>query len=104
MIALALALSLQGELPSYGDAVRCAGLTVAHHKLLGNNDPKSKAAFDASIFWSMAAMERARKDGVDHAKFERDVADAAEIATPGLVVRSRILRREVTKCIKRVPR
>ncbi|MES2989230.1 MAG: hypothetical protein V4808_15115 [Pseudomonadota bacterium] len=104
MIALALALVIQSEkLPQYADAVKCAGLTAAQHKLLGHYNAKSEAAFDASIFWSMAAMERARKDGADHARFERDVADAAELATAGLVARSRTVRAELKKCIARVP-
>lgn len=105
MIALALALLLQREpLPGYTDASRCAGLAISHHRRLGHDDPASRAAFDVSLFWSLTVGERARKDGVPHAQFERDLAAAADRAARELAAKDPAAAAELDRCAARVPR
>lgn len=102
MIALALALLIQHEpLPRYADAKRCAALTIAHRRTFADDDP---AAFDVSLFWSLVVGERAKKDRVPHARFERELADATESAARQLAARDATAQAALAACVARVPR
>lgn len=104
MIALLLALLIQREpLPSYADARNCAALAIAHHRALADNDPVSRKAFDTSLYWSLTVGERARKDVMNHAQFERDLFDSTEAAARRLAARDPAATAELARCITRVP-
>lgn len=49
-------------LPTYDDALACAGVTQAATDF--GKTPESAKAFDSAIYWSMAAMEVARTNGL----------------------------------------
>lgn len=104
MIALALVLLIQSEtLPAYADASRCAALTAAHQHALGDEAAESGAAYDASLFWSLAMSERARKDGISSARFERDLLEATGRAEKQLAAKEPAATAELARCVARVP-
>ncbi|RYD51223.1 MAG: hypothetical protein EOP60_10940 [Sphingomonadales bacterium] len=104
MIALALVLLFQREpLPAYVEAVRCAGLTIAQYRAAADESPESAEALDASLFWSLAVGERARKDGVKQKRFEQDVAEAAGHAAGELAAGDTAAQAELARCEARVP-
>ena len=104
MIAVALALLLQREpMPSDADAKNCAALAIAHHRALGHQDPASVKAFDVSLYWSLVVGDRARKDGVPHARFERDLAEATESAAKQLAANDATAAAGLAHCAARVP-
>ncbi|RYY44767.1 MAG: hypothetical protein EOP59_05625 [Sphingomonadales bacterium] len=105
MIALALALFLQREpLPYYADATSCAALVTAQYQALDERAPQSRAAYDAMLFWSLAMSERARKDGLTAARFERDLADATKEAGRRLAAGDPAATADLARCVARVPR
>lgn len=57
-------------LPTYADALNCAGVTQAASKF--GEGPENAKAFDSAIYWSMAAMEVARTNGLTAAAAQAD--------------------------------
>ena len=57
-------------LPAYADALNCAGATQAASTF--GKGPESARAFDAAMFWSMAAMDVARTSGMTAAAAQSD--------------------------------
>jgi hypothetical protein len=91
------------KLPPYAEALRCGGLTEA---AASTGDPSSdagRAAFDAAIFWGLAASEAARKAKLPAARFTSDQKDAAALARGQLEARSAAAWAELDACLKRVP-
>ena len=104
MIAAALLLLAQHHepLPAYADSSRCSGLVAAASKL-HKDRPDWRIYYDALIFWSMAASERARKDGLSSKKFEADQTAEQARALPQLEAADAAAMAELDACMKRVP-
>lgn len=73
-LSLALAMLAAGAapkpLPAYADALNCAGVTQAASTF--GKGPENARAFDSAIYWSMAAMEVARTNGLTAAAAQAD--------------------------------
>ncbi len=89
MLTLVLTLAMAAPsrpLPSYPDATRCAGLTMAAAKA-AKDTPQFNKLYDAAIFWSLASQEASTKMAsrvtpkmVDHDQEEAMATAAAELA------------------------
>ncbi len=92
--------------PPWPESLKCAAYTQAAAELTKDpvtGLPESKA-FDASIFWSMAAMEAARRDKVESPA----VAEAAQKTErakvkPLLAARDPAAEAALAACVKQVP-
>lgn len=80
-VVLSLALSLLAAgaagakpLPAYDDALACAGVTQAATDF--GRSPETAKAFDSAIYWSMAAMDAARTNGMTAAAAQADQDEA----------------------------
>lgn len=85
LLSLALTLLATGAakpLPAYDDALACAGVTQAASDF--GKSPETAKAFDAAIYWSMAAMEVARTSGMTAAAAQAD-QDKARAAYKALL-------------------
>jgi len=60
----------QALCPAYADALNCAGVTQAASTF--GKGPENARAFDSAIYWSMAAMEVARSNGMTAAAAQAD--------------------------------
>lgn len=69
-------------LPAYNDALSCAGVTQAASDF--GRTPETAKAFDSAIYWSMAAMEVARTNGLTAAAAQAD-QDKARAAYKALL-------------------
>ena len=78
LLSFALTLLAAGAaskpLPAYDDALACAGVTQAATDF--GKGPETAKAFDSGIYWSMAAMEVARTNGMTAVAAEADQAKA----------------------------
>jgi hypothetical protein len=92
------------SLPPYGESIRCAGLAEAAARLENDGVKPGRAAFDAAIFWGMAASEAARKDGLSGARFTADQEQAAAKAAVDLQAPGTDALVELALCVARVPR
>jgi hypothetical protein len=100
----AMAQKAAGKLPPYAESIRCAGLAEAAANLEPGGPAANRgAAFDAAIFWGMAASEAARKDGLSGERFTADQVEAAAKAERELRAPGTDALTELALCIARVP-
>jgi hypothetical protein len=93
--------------PPWPESLKCAAHVQAWAELekeANGGMPEAKS-FDAAIFWSMAAMEAARRDKVDSAA----VAEAAQKSErakikPLLAAKDPAAEAVLAGCVARVPR
>jgi hypothetical protein len=84
-------------LPPYAESIRCAGLAEADAE-----QSRSDLAFDAAIYWGMAASEAARNNGVSAERFAQDQKEAATKAKADLETGQGILE-ELVDCLAAAP-
>jgi len=92
--------------PPWPESLKCAAHVQAWAELAkdANGGMPEDKSFDAAIFWSMAAMEAARRDKVDSAA----VAEAAQKSErarikPLLAARDSATEVVLAACVKQVP-
>ena len=90
------------ELPPYGYSLRCAGLAEAAAEA-GKDTPEGSRAYDAAIFWGMAASEAARKDKVTAAQFTADQKREAATAAAQFQDAPHPAHEEFERCVSEVP-
>jgi hypothetical protein len=99
-----LAEAKKPKLPPYAQSIRCAGLAeVAARPGKDGKRPESGTAFDAAIFWGMAASEAARNNGISGEQFTADQLAAAAKAEKELFGPGTDALTELARCIARVP-
>src|SRR4051812_21515049 len=102
LIALAAAAARPtAKVPSYPEAIRCAGLMEAG---LGGKDPVSEEGrrlFDAALYWGLAASGVGRRGHVTATKFKADQVAAKTAAVADLGAGK--AGGEFANCLKRVP-
>jgi len=101
-LLLLLAAAPPTTLPPYRESIRCAGLAEAAAKLEPGGAAAGGAAYDAAVFWGMAASERARKDGISGERFTADQVAAAAKADAELRGPGTDALTELALCIARV--
>lgn len=65
-----LAAGAAKPLPAYDDALNCAGVTQAASTF--GKGPENAKAFDSAMYWSLAAMEVARTNGMSASAAQAD--------------------------------
>jgi hypothetical protein len=104
MLSLLLLAAAAPSLPPYAVSIRCAGLAeVAARPGKDGKPPESGIAFDAAIYWGMAASEAARRDGISAERFTADQKAAAAKAEAELLGPGTDALTELAVCIGRVP-
>lgn len=95
-----------GGPPPWPESLRCAAHVQAWAELAkeANGGMPEDRSFDAAIFWSMAAMEAARRDKVESAA----VAEAAQKTErarvkPLLAAKDPAAEAVLAACVKQVP-
>ena len=102
MILAVLLLAQAGQLPPYGESIRCAALAEAADQR-EDDEALSHRYFDAAIFWGLAASERARQDGLASAQFTVDQERARAFALGELAADRPGPAQELLDCLARVP-
>jgi hypothetical protein len=98
--ALLAAGPLRASVPTpYTAALACAGIAEA----AARRDPGNRAAFDAALYWGMAASERAREDKLPAKVFTRHQKGAAASAAADLEAGKAEAVAFLASCIARVP-
>ncbi|MDP1738202.1 MAG: hypothetical protein Q8L23_12280 [Caulobacter sp.] len=71
-LSLALTMLAAGDkpLPAYDAALNCAGVTQAASRF--GEGPETAKAFDSAMYWSLAAMEAARANGLSASAAQAD--------------------------------
>ena len=102
LIALAAAAAQpKAKIPSYPQAIRCAGLMEAG---LSGKDPVSgegRRLFDAALYWGLAASDIGRRAHVTSARFKADQVTARTAAAADLGAGR--AGAEFADCLRRVP-
>jgi hypothetical protein len=105
-IVLMFLLAAASGPPPWPESLKCAAHVQAWAELEkeANGGMPQDRSFDATIFWSMAAMEAARRDKVESPA----VAEAAQKTErarikPLLVARDPATEAVLADCVKRVP-
>jgi hypothetical protein len=95
-----------GDPPPWPESLKCAAHVQAWAELArdANSGMPEESSFDAAIFWSMAAMEAARRDKVESPA----VAEAAQKAErarvkPLLAAEDPAAAAVLAACVKQVP-
>lgn len=106
MIALVLLLlaAVAGP-PPYPESLACAGYTHAASQLsdiTGDHDASAKA-FDAAIFWGLATMDAARRDGLTARAAEADQIRERDRVKPLLAAGDAAARAGLEACVERAP-
>lgn len=103
---LAAAAAAPSGPPPWPESLKCAAHVQAWAELAreANGGMPEDKSFDAAIFWSMAAMEAARRDRVDSAA----VAEAAQKAErarvrPLLAAKDPAAGAVLAACVEQVP-
>jgi hypothetical protein len=90
------------KLPPYAYSLRCAGLAEAAAEA-GKGTPEGSRAYDAAIFWGMAASEAARKDKISGAQFTADQKREAATAAAQFQDAKHPAHEEFERCVSEVP-
>ena len=99
---LAAAAPASPELPPYAYSLRCAGLAEAAAEA-GKDTPEGSRAYDAAIFWGMAASEAARKDKLPGERFTADQKREAATAAAQFQDARHAAHDEYERCLSQVP-
>lgn len=105
--ALLLALATQpqatGALLSYGDMVRCAGLTQAASELEGGETQQGRNLFDAALYWSLTATQAAAAAGRPPAQADADQTRARVEGVEAMNDGQAAAREALDLCLARTP-
>lgn len=108
-MALTVALSLgadqadQEALPSYDEAVRCAGLTQAASEMEGGESVEGRSLYDAALYWSLTTMQMAQAAARPVAATEADQTRARMQAVRELSADDADARAALQRCRMRTP-
>ncbi len=108
MIAIVLAAALspgvqQTQLPSYDEAVRCAGLAQAASELEGGESGEGLSLYDAALYWSLTAMRMARGASRPPEAAEADQTRARIRAVRELSAEDASAQADLERCQARTP-
>ena len=108
LVTLAIAsLMLQQQptmgLVSYEEAVRCAGLTQAASELEGGESAEGRQLYDATLYWSLAAMQAATVANKPPRAAEADQTRARIEAVRQLNADASAARAALLRCRQRAP-
>ncbi len=99
---LAAVITVAVQDPSYDEAVRCAGLTQAASELEGSESARGKALFDASLYWSLTAGQKAESAGRS-AQADADQTRARMSAVRELAGDDAAARAALETCLQQTP-
>lgn len=94
----------QGDLLSYDEIVRCAGLTQAASELEGGESAEGRSLYDAALYWSLTAIQTANATGRAPAVAETDQTRARIRAVRELSAGNAESREQLQRCRARAPR
>ena len=105
IIAFQTAPAPDRRLMSYGETVRCAGLTQAASELEGGESREGKALSDAALYWSLTAGQAAVTAGKSAVTADSEQAQARIRATRELSAAATQLqaRSDLDQCRRRTP-
>jgi len=91
--------------PPYAESLACAGHTQAQSQLAEASGDRAAAAtaFDAAMYWALATMEAARRDGVAAKAAEADQLKERDRLKPLLAAADPVARAALADCLRRVP-
>lgn len=89
---------------AYDDIVRCAGLTSAASELEGGESPEGRSLYDATLYWSLTAIQAAQTAGRSPAVAEADQTRARIRAVRELTADDAEARAALQACRARTPR
>lgn len=88
--------------PPYADSLACAAATRAAYDL-AEGTPQEPDAFDAAMFWALATMEAARRDGMTAKAAETAQIVERDKAKPLLAEGNAAAKAALAVCLQRVP-
>lgn len=100
---LAVVAAVAAQDPSYDEAVRCAGLTQAASELEGSESARGRSLFDASLYWSLTAGQKAESAGRS-AQADGDQTRARLRAVRELAADDAAARAALETCLQQTPR
>jgi hypothetical protein len=103
-LALAGPSAAQDPLPSYDEAVRCAGLTQAASELEGGESGEGRSLYDAALYWSLTAMQMAQAAARPIMATEADQTRARIRGVRELSAGDAAALTELQRCRTRAPR
>lgn len=89
---------------AYDDIVRCAGLTSAASELEGGESAEGRSLYDATLYWSLTAIQAAQTAGRSSAVAESDQTRARIRAVRELTADNAEARAALQACRARTPR
>lgn len=105
MIVLVLMLIAVAGPPPYRESLACAAYTNAASQLTditGDQEAAAKA-FDAALFWGLATMDAARRDGLTAKAAEADQIRERDRVKPLLAAGDATATAALDACVRRVP-
>lgn len=99
---LAAAITVAVQDPSYDEAVRCAGLTQAASELEGSESARGRSLFDAALYWSLTAGQKAENAGRS-AQADADQTRARMRAVRELSADDAAARTALDACLQQTP-
>jgi len=88
--------------PPYAESLACAASTRAAYDL-AEGTPQEPDAFDAAMFWALATMEAARRDGLTAKAAEAAQLAERDKAKPPLQDGNPAAKAALAACLERVP-
>ncbi len=98
----AAVISVAVQDPSYDEAVRCAGLTQAASELEGSESARGRSLFDAALYWSLTAAQKAEAAGRG-AQADGDQTRARLRAVRELAAEDAAAKAVLETCLERTP-